>query len=67
MCLLLATYAGVWSVKSGRLILFYQEVKKAIFRIYWKSRCLFASKIRIPAATDTFIESIFPCMGILIF
>ena len=32
-----------------------------------KFRCLFASNIKIPAATETFIESMAPCIGMIIF
>ena len=39
-----------------------------IFIIYYlNSLCLLASKITIAAATETFIESILPCIGILMF
>ncbi len=36
-------------------------------RVYLKFRCLLASKIRIAAETETFNESICPCMGIIMF
>jgi hypothetical protein len=39
----------------------------SLFGYGLKSLCLFASNINMAAATETFIESMAPCMGILIF